>query len=70
MVCLQVAKKHNIGLDSYEDLVKYVPELKVENSKVLKGWDEENGEENRKPILEDAHGKITLRNLLGHTAGI
>ena len=69
VVCLQIAKKFNIGLDDYQGLIKYLPELKVENLKILKGWDESKGEEHRKMILEDAKGKVTLKDLLGHTSG-
>ncbi|KAM0753994.1 beta-lactamase/transpeptidase-like protein [Meredithblackwellia eburnea MCA 4105] len=70
LAALILAEKHGISLDSYEELVKVLPELKMGNgtpmSQIIDS-DEPDSEGNFK--MKDATVGITLRHLLTHSAG-
>ncbi|ORY89764.1 beta-lactamase/transpeptidase-like protein [Leucosporidium creatinivorum] len=68
-VTLQLAEKHQIDLDSHEQLVKVVPELGKgwEGSQVWQIFDGKNEKGDWK--FKEAKEGITLRHILTHTTG-
>lgn len=62
IACLQLVEQGKLKLDDGELAESLIPELK--NARILKGFDEHS-----KPILVEKTKKITLRQLLSHTAG-
>jgi methyl acetate hydrolase len=62
-------------LDSHEALVKVLPEFKHGSgslvTKIIEGFEDEVGKDGKKVMkLRDAKGRVTLRMLLTHTAGM
>ncbi|KAK8869722.1 hypothetical protein IAR55_000290 [Kwoniella newhampshirensis] len=62
IAALQLVDRKLVSLDSVKDVEKYLPE--IGELQVIKGYDEDD-----KPILVPPKNKITLRNLMTHTAG-
>ena len=62
IAALQCVDQGLVNLDSEEDVEKYLPEIKT--LPVLRGYDDEG-----KAILGEATKKVTLRQLLSHSAG-
>jgi CubicO group peptidase (beta-lactamase class C family) len=62
IAALQCVDQGLVKLDSTEDVEKYLPEIKA--LQVLTGY-KDNGE----PVLEEQKKKVTLRQLLSHSAG-
>ncbi|KZP25119.1 beta-lactamase/transpeptidase-like protein [Athelia psychrophila] len=63
IAALQCAERGLFSLDSPADIVRLLPELAAPN--ILTGFDAEG-----KPITVPAKNRITLRQLLAHTAGM
>jgi methyl acetate hydrolase len=62
-------------LDNHEALVEVLPEFKHGSgslvTKIIEGFEDELGSDGKKVMkLRDAKGKVTLRMLLTHTAGL
>lgn len=62
---LQCVEKGLLTLDG--DIAEHIHELKT--IKILTGFEEENGEPEKKPTYVEPRNKITLRQLLSHSAG-